>query len=528
MGHYVNPDNFTFSKAANSEIYVDKTGMLGYLNKVMDTEQCCVCVSRPRRFGKSIAARMVTAYYSKGCDSEKLFLNYKIAQNKDFKKHLNQYNVIHLDIAEMKVTMPKEYSLVTYIQKCVIDELRNSYLEIINKDAFSLPLTLADINEQTGERFIIVIDEWDTVFREDKYNQSIQDEYIDLLRGLFKGEKSQRFMKLAYLTGILPIKKYNSESALNNFDEFTMIQPEPLTEYVGFTEEEVKNLCQKYHMDFIEAQRWYDGYSFEGLQHMYSPNSVVKAMLRKKYNNYWTQTVAYESLKGYICMDFDGLKTSIIQMLSGQCCRVNISGFENDMTSFRKRDDVLTVLIHLGYLAYNADKKEVYIPNEEVRTAFADAIQETDWKPVIQAMQDSEALLHATWNKNSDIVAEGIEKSHTANASLLKYNDENSLSCVVWLAYYFAMNEYTIIRELPTGKGFADIVFLPRRHSDKPAMIVELKYDKTAEGAISQIKKRQYTKALEEYEGNMLLVGINYNKDDKNKKHSCVIEEWQK
>lgn len=242
----------------------------------------------------------------------------------------------------------------------------------MKKDTSSLSLALADVNEKTGERFIIVIDEWDAIFCEDKYNQKGQEAYIDLLRGLFKGEKSQRFMKLAYLTGILPIKKYSSESALNNFDEFTMIQPEPLTKYVGFTEEEVKNLCEKYHMDFDEAQRWYDGYSFSGLQHIYSPNSVVKAMLRRKFSNYWTQTVAYESLKGYICMDFDGLKSSIVQMLSGERYRVNISGFENDMTSFKKRDDVMTVLIHLGYPAYDADRREAYIPNEEVRTTFAE------------------------------------------------------------------------------------------------------------------------------------------------------------
>lgn len=298
--------------------------------------------------------------------------------------------------------MPCDSDIVIYLQKIVVDELRGIYPEAVGLDAVSLPLMLADINEKTGERFVIIIDEWDTVFRDDKYNQKIQNEYINLLKGLFKGEKSQRFMMLAYLTGILPIKKYNSESALNNFDEFTMIQPEPLTEYVGFTEKEVSDLCEKYNMDFIEAQRWYDGYSFEGIQHIYSPNSVVKAMLRKKYNNYWTQTVAYESLKGYISMDFDGLKTSIVRLLAGGRCRVNISGFENDMTSFKKQDDILTVLIHLGYLAYDIIRREVYIPNEEVRIAFADAVLDTDWKPVIQAMQDSEALLQATWNREED------------------------------------------------------------------------------------------------------------------------------
>lgn len=380
MGQYVNPGNDSFASAVlYSQIYVDKTGMLEYLNQVMNSEQRYVCVSRPRRFGKSIAARMIAAYYSKGCDSAELFANYKIAKEEDFRRHLNQYNVIQLDIAELKVTMPKSEDFVLYIQKCVIDELRDIYPEIVEHNASSLPLTLADINEKKGERFVIIIDEWDTIFREEKYNKKSQDEYIDFLRGLFKGEKSQRFMNLAYLTGILPIKRYNSESALNNFKEHTMTSPKRLAEYVGFTQEEVKKLCKQYHMDFSEAQRWYDGYGFKSLAHIYCPNSVTNAMLDGEYNNYWTGTVAYESLKYYITIDRDGLKNAIVRLLAGEHCRVNVDTFENDMTKIDSRDDVLTILIHLGYLAYDARNEEAYIPNEEVRKAFNGAVEGTDW-----------------------------------------------------------------------------------------------------------------------------------------------------
>jgi len=529
MGQYVNPGNDSFASAVlYSEIYVDKTGMLEYLNQVINSEQRYVCVSRPRRFGKSIAARMAAAYYSKGCDSAELFTGCRIAKEMDFRQHLNQYNVIQLDIAELRVTMPKNEDFVLYIQNCVIKELRDSYPELVGGEAFSLPRTLADINEKTGERFIVIIDEWDTIFRDNKYNKKAQDEYIDLLRGLFKGEKSQRFMNLAYLTGILPIKRYNSESALNNFREYTMTSPKRLAEYVGFTQEEVKKLCEQYHMDFREAQRWYDGYGFKNIAHIYCPNSVTNAMLDGEYNNYWTGTVAYESLKYYITLDKDGLKSAIVRLLAGEHFRVNVETFENDMTKINSRDDVLTILIHLGYLGYDVEKEEAYIPNEEVRKAFTGAVKGTDWTPVIDAIKASDKLLQATWSCDGDAVAAGIEESHMANSSILKYNDENSLRCVVRLAYYNAINEYTIVDEMPTGKGFADIIFIPRPFSDKPAMVVELKYDKSAEGAIAQIKKQRYIKSLEAYRGNLLLVGINYHKEDGGKSHTCIIEKCTK
>lgn len=407
MGQYLNPGNAGFRRAVNSQIYVDKTGMLEYLNSIIDTEQGYVCVVRPRRFGKSIAARMTAAYYSRGCDSEELFSKYEIAQKDSYRKYLNQCNVIQLDIAELKVTMPKDADIVLYLQKCVIRELRECYPAIVDQKADSLPLVLADINEKTEERFIVIIDEWDAIFREDVYNKTAQNEYIDLLRGLFKGEKSQRFMSLAYLTGILPIKRFESESALNNFREHTMTSPKRLAKYVGFTEEEVKLLCEQYHMDFQETRRWYDGYGFKGLKHIYCPNSVINAMIDGEYNSYWTGTAAYESLKYYITLNKDGLKTDVIRLLAGQRCKVNPDTFENDLTKIENKDHVLTILIHLGYLGYDAVKSEVYIPNMEVRKAFTGVIEQTNWTPVINSLKASEKLLEATWNMDEAAVFYG-------------------------------------------------------------------------------------------------------------------------
>jgi hypothetical protein len=433
--------------------------------------------------------------------------------------------VIHLDLTTLKKKDRSASELVKHISTEVIRELREAYPEILQEQDDYLPHALAVLNQRKGASFVIIIDEWDMLFREYTDDTKAQEEYVDLLRGLFKSEPSKRFTKLAYITGILPIKRYKSESALNNFDEFTMTHAGRLSEYVGFTQEEVGSLCKEYDMDFSEAQKWYDGYALSNLQHIYNPNSVVKAMLDREYESFWTNTAAYESLKDYISMNFDGLRDCILLLLAGNHYKVNTNTFENDMTNFRFKDDVLTLLIHLGYLAYDYRSKEVYIPNEEVKAAFYQAVSTTEWTSVIDACKASDALLHATWNGDEQAVAEGIDAVHMANTSILNYNDENALSCVITLAYYNAINEYTLEREMPAGKGYADIIFRPRKYSDKPAMIVELKYDKTAAGAIRQIKEKKYMSALKDYQGKILLVGINYDKDTKH--HICVIEKQE-
>lgn len=525
MGVYLNPGNQGFQSALRSQIYVDKTELIAYTNKVMDSEQRYLCVSRPRRFGKSMAAEMLVAYYDKSCDSRELFCKLDIAKSEGFEKHLNQYAVIHFDVTSFLHRQKVPKKAMEMLPLFVIEELRECFPECVKETDVSLPQVLEKINNVTGEQFIIVIDEWDAIFREDKLDVKAQKIYIDLLRGLFKDASSKRFLKLAYMTGILPIKKYGTQSALNNFDEFTMLNPSALSKYVGFTKEEVQALCNQYGMDFSEAERWYDGYCFRKEKHVYNPNSVVKAMLREEYDSYWSQTETYEVLRDYICMNFDGLKDDIIYMLSGGRCKVQFQTFQNDMASFHGKEDILTLLIHLGYLAYDVSTQEVFIPNEEIRMEFKNAVKAADWSQVVQAIQASDTLLKATWQKEEVKVAAGIAAVHEANTSILSYHDENSLSCVISLAYYNAVNEYIMIREMPTGKGYADIVFLPRKHSDKPVMIIELKWNQSAKGAIAQIRDRHYMQALEEYKGNLLLVGINYNKETK--EYQCCIEEMK-
>lgn len=529
MGIYLNPDNEGFFTSVRSKIYIDKTDLIDHTNQILDTEDKFISVSRPRRFGKSMAAKMLVAYYSRGCNSYELFQNYKIAEKDSFLRHLNQYDVIRLDMQLIRSTAMNEgyrNKILFYLQEKVLEELRQIYGTFLTGKEKSLAGAFQQLHASDGKKFVVIIDEWDCIFREEKENQELQKEYITFLRSLFKGSAAEECIHLAYITGILPIKKYGTESALNNFNEYTMINPKGLTDYVGFTENEVEELCKKYAMDFSEAQHWYDGYFFKEKIHIYNPRSIVQAMLNGEFENYWTQTETYEGLKSYIDLNFDGLKDAIIYMVGGGRREIDTGAFQNDMTSFRSKDDILTLLVHLGYLAYNKYRKEVYIPNEEIREEFIRAVKNSGWEKIVKIFSDSKELLEATWALNSDKVAEKIDEVHLSSVSVLNYNDENALSCVITLAYISARAEYMLIREFPSGKGFADVVFLPYSYSNKPAMIIELKWNKRAEGAIAQIKDKKYVKALEGYAGDLLLVGINYQK--KSKKHDCIIEKVER
>lgn len=523
MGNYLNPDNSKFQRAVNSDIYVDKTGLIKYTNRVINTMQAYVCVSRPRRFGKSMAADMLTAYYSRGCDSRELFAGLEIAEDKNFTRYLNKYDTIFLNVQEFLSRSSNVQELLTRIKQRVIRELARLYPDVELFDPEDLAETMQDIYAESKCPFILIIDEWDCIFREFKNDKEAQEKYLDFLRDLIK-DKS--YIHLAYMTGILPIKKYGTHSALNMFDEFSMIDPGPMAEYVGFTEEEVASLCEKYKMDGEEVKCWYDGYSFDKVPAVYSPRSVVSCMRFGKIGNYWNQTETFEALKIYIDMNFDGLREDVLSMMAGESVPVNTGSFINDMATFRTEDDVLTLLIHLGYLAYDYENKTVRIPNNEIRGEYVNSVAVSEWGEVSTALKNSADTLNAIWQKRPLQVAEGIRQAHFETAHI-QYNDENALSYTISLALYAARNFYTVHRELAGGKGFADLVFVPRKKfQEKPALIVELKWDKSVRGAIEQIRQKEYFESLKEYQGNMLLVGINYN--IRTKDHECVIEELKK
>lgn len=520
MGIYLNLGNDGF-KAVRKSRYVDKSTLIAFINHTLGTKDKLTCVSRPRRFGKSFAAQMLCAYYDKSCDSRALFTGLEIAKDKSFEKHLNKYPVIYLDITWFISNVANIKNTVSYLQKDVMKELRAVYPKMPHEE--TLPKTLSKIAEATENKFIIIIDEWDALFREAKDDANLLEEYIQLLRGLFKSSLTDKSIEAAYMTGILPIKKYGTQSALTDFAEYTMLQPGPLAEYVGFTEYEVQSLCREYDMDFDETKYWYDGYSFNQIKSVYSPNSVMKAIKMGEHNSYWTQTETYESLKSYIEMDIDGLKEAIIQMLSGAHFPIDIGTFQNDMTSIKSKDDILTLLVHLGYLAYHSKDKTVSIPNEEVRQEFIRTVTSSKYSEAAKLIMDSEKLLQATLNMDNETVATAIEAAHSAGTAPLFYNNEQALRSVIKFAYISCVDNFLRIEELPTGTGIADVIYLPKKTSSMPIMLVELKWNKSAKSAIKQIKDRNYPQLLEGFGNNILLVGINY--DETSKKHTCIIEK---
>ena len=520
MGIYLNPGDDEYRKAVNSKIYVDKTGMLSVINGYIDTEHRNICVSRPRRFGKSMAANMLVAYYGKGCNSGEVFGRYKIAQDTDYEKYLNKYNVIHLNMQQFTSRSETIKDMIGLINKKVIRELKREFNEVeyYEEDLVSV---LEEIYSQTKSKFIFVIDEWDCIFRDSNNRGDNYKLYLDFLRDMLK---NQPYVSLAYMTGILPIKKYGEHSALNMFDEYSMTNQRELAEFTGFTEEEVKKLCKEYDMPYDKMKQWYDGYELKGMQ-IYNPRSVVMSLLGHDFDSYWTKTETYEALKRYIQLDMYNLKDHITRLIAGEQVS-NPDKFQNDMTTLESADDVLTLLIHLGYLTYDFYSQKVSIPNQEVQKEFINCIEDGGWEPVMDTIRSSQELLEATLSADEEKVASMIEQVHQENTSILKYNDENSLSCIISLAYYAAKKDYVVYCELAGGKGYADIVLVPRKNVNKPAVIVELKWNKTAKAAIEQIKERQYIESLKDYKGEVVLAGINYSQSDSEgfKKHECKIE----
>ena len=553
MGQYLNPGKMSYQMAVNSDIFVDKTQMILFLNGLVNTQQRYVSVSRPRRFGKTMAADMICAYYDREADSRELFEALKVSESdtgigkKSWDDFLGAFDVIRIVMTTFTRNKKTFDEALDAMQKLVSREIKKKYPDVDYFDDKDLIQMIEDVYAENGQQFVIVIDEWDAVFREFPSDKEGQKNYLDFLRDLFK-DKS--YIALAYMTGILPIKKYGKHSALNMFTEYSMMFPRQLARYTGFTEEEVSGLCKSYGRDFDTIKSWYNGYevsdiippdpnyqelkatgkSPEGTRYcLYSPLSVVEAVSTGVIKDYWNKTETYEALSDYIIKDYDGLKEAVTLLMDGARIHIDTSTYQNDMTTFTGKDDVLSLLIHLGYLGYDDAAGEIYIPNKEILDEFKTSTKGSEWVESFKAFDISQELLEATWAKNCDKVAEILEKAHDLTGNKT-YNDEAALSYAVQYAYYAAQKYYTTILELDSGKGYADIVFIPSpKFSDKPAMVIELKYNKDAETALSQIKNRNYPDRLEHYKGNILLVGIDYDKDvlstnKEYKHHRCVIE----
>ena len=531
MGVYINPGNSGFSEI-NDEDYVDKTLLIDLINKTIEKKNKLTCISRPRRFGKSYAAKMLTAYYDRSCDSHPLFDDKKIAVTDDYEIYLNRYNVICLDISGFVSTAQRTGISLREVPAMIVRSVQSELLVSDQTLPSGQPLEdqlIASAEKTDGKKYIFIIDEWDALIREAKDDEEAQKRYLNLLRGWFKNANfTPRAVAAAYMTGILPIKKDGTQSAVSDFREYTMIKPRKFGEFVGFTEDEVKNLCKKRSMDFSEMQRWYDGYSFPEVGSVYNPNSVMQALEYNDYDSFWTESSAAEGLLTYISMDYNGMGKTIAGLIGGIDVSVNTAGFANDLCTFRSRDDVLTLMIHLGYLSYDALSGTVHIPNEEIKKEFQQSIHEVRHTATLKRLDESEKLFSDTIHMNETAVAAQIEKIHAEETSPLHYNREDSLRSIVKLAYFTYRDHYLQMEEPPAGEGYADIIYIPRHDSSWPALVIELKWKQDADGAISQILKKDYPKAIANLGCPILLVGISYDRNAPagERRHSCRIIEY--
>ena len=389
MGIYINKGNEAFRSNRKGE-YVDKSGLIGVVNETIGTRNRFSCVSRCRRFGKSMAAEMLAAYYDKSCDSRLLFQDLEISAAPSFEEHLNKYPVIYLDMTGF-VTRFRNDGIVSHIDREIKEDICAAYPQIEVKDEDDLMGALIRIAAATGDRFFFIIDEWDAICREFPTSSPAMERYVDWLRRMFKDGSAISVFSGVYMTGILPIKKYNTQSALNNFQEYSMIDPGEMAPFFGFTSKEVEQLAQRRDMDYAELQKWYDGYRIGDEQSIFNPNSVMQAIRRHRCTGYWSKTGAYETIVPYIQMNFGGLKDDIIDMFSGGRCSVNPSGFQNDLSIVKSKDDVLTALIHLGYLSYDRKEGRCFIPNREVAQEILLAVEDSNWKYIVDAVERSRA-----------------------------------------------------------------------------------------------------------------------------------------
>lgn len=390
MGRFLNPGNEMFQEALNSQIYVDKSSLIAYLNKVVKTQQKYVCVSRPRRFGKSMAANMLVAYYDRSCDSHSQFNSLAIARDPSYEAFLNRYNVIHLNMQDMLSMRPTMSETLALVDQAVSAEIRRLYPEASYLNPNRLADTALDAYSYSHVPFVFVIDEWDAIFRVHKQDKQAQELYLDWLRALLKDKP---YVALAYMTGILPIKKYGQHSALNMFAEVSMTYARPLSETTGFTDAEVAHLCEQYGSSLETMRHWYDGYNVDGIA-IYNPRSVVQALTTGGFSNFWTQTETFEALKSYIELDMDGLRADITRLIAGERVPVNVAKFQNDMSTFSTADDVLTLLVHLGYLTYSLPQPTdtesdgsgvVWIPNWEVAQEFVSCVEGGGWEEIARS-----------------------------------------------------------------------------------------------------------------------------------------------
>ena len=550
MGSILNPtmeNSFeTLVNFKDKDIFVDKTDFIEKMSAKINADKRFFAVTRPRRFGKTVTAHMLLAYYSKGYIGTKIFDGLHIADKDNYAEHLNKYDVIYIDMntidglfdgySGQKQKVEGVNDLVDYFEYSVIKDLKssNEFSKCLEKHQIGnmgLLETLLAITQDLNTRFIFIMDEWDLVYREYRDDEVLQKKFIKLLKNLFKSDGGKACFALAYLTGILPIKKYNSQSALNGFDEYNMLSPGNYAPYFGFTEDEVANIvkspnCKVSHQNLKE---WYEGYKIKGVD-IYNPNSVCKAVSRNECISYWSKTSSNEEVVRLINTDFDGIKKNIMNLIEGARVQFDFTNFQNDMVNIKDKNDVFSLLVCLGYLGCSdidgdEELKLAYVPNKEIKRALIGIIKQQEWYERMETIRRSENLLKAILELDASTAATLIQDVHNSPAvALLDYNDEESLTyCVMTGLLWSTLGKYISHREEQAGKGRADLVYEPTIKGTSPLILIEFKYDDSAEEAIKQIKEQEYFKRYVGQYRNIILVGINYS--TKTKDHQCLIEK---
>lgn len=507
-----------FKMLSSDKYFVDKSSMIEKVNERINTKNRYLCITKPRRFGKTSVLNMLGAYYGKAYPSNMIFDNLNISKSKSYAKHLNQYNIIIFSMNELS---GKGNSYCDYIERfeAIIDhDIREAYPALSNKKFDSLP----DLLTATGDEFVFIIDEWDYIFSHELYEEN-QSDFLEFLRNLLKDKP---YVAFAYMTGVLPIKKYSTGSALNMFKEYTMLNDPCFEEYFGFTESEVEMLCEKQSkLSLEEISEWYNGYTTKAGGKIYNPRSVVCALEDEYCQSYWTRTGKMDEVLFFLKYNIGEVRNDVVKMVNRMSVRIEIlDEYTAGQGSPTNREEIYAAMIIYGLLSYHDGV--LSIPNKELMLEFQKALRDDDFGYVAELVRNSEKVLYSTLEKKEDIVASYLHNIHNSEIPILKYNDENSLSCVVTLAYLSARNKYKVEREEKSGKGFVDFIFYPRR-KNLPGIIIELKMNSTPEDAIKQIiDKEYYEKLKKEGTENILVVGINYDADKK--VHQCRIEELAK
>ena len=535
MGVYLNNTSSyeAYRKVKNSPYFVDKTHILTKIIPRIETSENCLCITRPRRFGKSVIANMMAAFFSKGCNAEELFNGSQISLCDNYKSQMNQYNVISLSLNRIPNNCTSYRQYIERIESRLKRDLIHSFpaADICEQDALWDILT--DIYAQENSaKFIFILDEWDYIFHRDFVTEEDKASYIDFLSNLLK---DQPYVSLAYMTGILPIAKYSSGSELNMFAEYTMAAEELYSEYFGFTEKEVDILFEKYLNRESNPQItreglriWYDGYHTKSGERVYNPRSVVLALTNNNLGNYWTSSGPYDEIYYYVQHNIAAVQDDLVQMVSGIPVTAKISEYAATSMRLLTKEEILSAMVVYGFLTY--ENGCVSIPNKELMDRFNEMLmKEQSLGYIYQLAQKSEKMLSATLAGNTDMMTEILEYAHNTESPLLSYSSEAELTMIVNLVYLQARDRYRIEREDKAGIGYVDFIFYPEIDQKADGIILELKVDHTAEEAIQQIKEKKYLTKFQgklgqkpRYTGRILGVGIAYYKDTK--KHECKIE----